>query len=121
MPRNSGIKTGRWSMRFSSGSQHHGPNLHSEANLKKSWEHGKNLFAYFVDREKVCDRVPRGNKLWKVLQEYGVDVQLLRAFKSFYCRSKVCVRVNGNQAKPFYVVVGLHKGAFCHLFFSLFT
>ena len=26
MPRNSGIKTGRWSMQFSSGSQHHGLN-----------------------------------------------------------------------------------------------
>ena len=33
MPRNSGIKAGRWSVRFSSGLQHHGPNLHSEANL----------------------------------------------------------------------------------------
>ena len=31
----SNIKTGRWSVRFSSGSQHHGPNLHSEANLRE--------------------------------------------------------------------------------------
>ena len=35
MPRNNGIKTGRWSVRFSSGSPHHGPNLHSEANLRE--------------------------------------------------------------------------------------
>ena len=28
-------ETGRWSVRFSSGSQHHGPNLHSEANLRE--------------------------------------------------------------------------------------
>ena len=33
MPRNSGIKTGRWAMWFSSRSQHHCPNLHFEANL----------------------------------------------------------------------------------------
>ena len=35
MPRNSGIITGRWSLQFSSGSQHNGPNLHSEANLRE--------------------------------------------------------------------------------------
>ena len=35
MPRNSGIKTGRWSVRFSSGSQHHEPNLHFEANFRE--------------------------------------------------------------------------------------
>ena len=38
MPRNSVIKTGRWSVRFSSGSQYHGPNLHSEANLREILE-----------------------------------------------------------------------------------
>ena len=53
--------------------------------FEKSWEYGKDLFACFVDLEKAYDRVPR-DKLWKVLQEYGVDGQLLRAIKSFYCR-----------------------------------
>ena len=84
LPRNSGIKTGGWPVRFSSGSPHHGPNLHSEANLQKSWEYGKNLLADFVDLKKAFDRV-LWDKLWKVLQEYGVDGQLLRAIKSFYC------------------------------------
>ena len=37
--------------------------------------HGKDLFACFVDFEKAYDRVPR-DKLWKVLQEYGVNGQL---------------------------------------------
>ena len=41
--------------------------------FEKSWE-------CFVDLEKAYDRVPR-DKLWKVLQEYGVDGQLLRAIK----------------------------------------
>ena len=53
--------------------------------FEKSWEYGKALFACFVDLEKACDRVP-GDKLWKVLREYGVDDQVLRALKSFYCR-----------------------------------
>ena len=40
--------------------------------FEKSWEYGKDLFACFVDFEKAYDRVPR-DKLWKVLQEYGVN------------------------------------------------
>ena len=75
----------------------------------KSWEYGKDLFACFVDLEKAYDRVPR-DKLWKVLQEYGVNSQLLRAIKSFYCRPEVSVRVNGKQSKPFHVGVGLRQG-----------
>ena len=77
--------------------------------FEKSWEYGKDLFACFVDLEKAYDRVPR-DKLWKVLQEYGVNGQLLRAIKSFYCRPEVCVRVNGKQSKPFHVGVGLRQG-----------
>ena len=44
------------------------------------------------------------------MQKYGVDGQLLRAIKSFYCRPEVCVRVNGKQSKPFHVGVGLRQG-----------
>ena len=73
--------------------------------FEKFCEYGKDLFACFVDLEKAYDRVPR-DKLWKVLQEYGVDGQLLRAIKSFYCQPEVCARVNGKQSKPFNVGVG---------------
>ena len=77
--------------------------------FEKSWEYGKDLFACSVDLEKAYDRVPR-DKLWKVLQGYDVDGQLLRAIKSFYCRPEVCVRVKGKQSKPFHVGVGLRQG-----------
>ena len=50
----------------------------------KSWVHGKDTFACFVDLEKAYERVSR-DKLWKVLREYGVDGQLFCAIKSFYC------------------------------------
>ena len=53
--------------------------------FEKSWEYGKDLFAYFVDHEKAYDRVSR-DKLWKALQECSVNGQLLGAIKSFYCR-----------------------------------
>ena len=76
--------------------------------LEKSWEYGKDLIACFVDFEKAYDRVPR-DKLWKVLQEYGVNGQFLRAIKSFRSRPKVCVWVNGKQSKPFHVGVGLRQ------------
>ena len=35
MPKNGGIKTGGWPVRFSSGSQLLEPDLHYEANLRK--------------------------------------------------------------------------------------
>ena len=76
---------------------------------EKSWEHGNNLFACFVDFKKAYDRVPR-DKLWKVLQEYGVDRQLLRAINSFFCKPEVCVLINGKQSKPFHEGVGLRQG-----------
>ena len=44
------------------------------------------------------------------MQEYGVNGQLLRAIKSFCCRLKICVRVNGKQLKPLHVGVGLRQG-----------
>ena len=86
--------------------------------FEKSWEYGKDLFACFVDLEKAYDRLPL-DKLWMVLREYGINGQLLRAIKSFYCRLEVCVRVNGKQSKAFHVGVGLRQG--CVLSPLLFT
>ena len=77
--------------------------------FEKSWEYGKDLFACFVDLEKACDRVSR-DKFWKILREYDVDGQRLRAITSFYCRPEVCVWVNDKQSKPFHVGVGLRQG-----------
>ena len=74
----------------------------------KSWEFAKDVFACFVDLEKAYDRVFR-DKLWKVLQEYGIDGHLLMAIKSLYSQPEVCVRVNGKQTKSFHVDVGLRQ------------
>ena len=50
-----------------------------------------------------------GINYWKVLQDYGVDGQLLCAIKSFYCRPEVCVPVNGKKSKPLHVGIGLRQ------------
>jgi len=39
------IQTGWSTVRFSSRSQHHGPDLHLKQIFEKSWEYGKDLFA----------------------------------------------------------------------------
>jgi len=77
----------------------------------------KNLFECFVDLEKAYDRVPL-DKLWKVLQEYGIDGQLLLANKYFYCQPEVVfVLTVSNQNHSMWALVS-GKGAFCLLSFS---
>jgi len=46
------------------------------------------------------DLIPR-EKVWRVLQEYGVDRRLLLAVKSFYSCSDVCDHVDGVKLQPF--------------------
>jgi hypothetical protein len=62
--------------------------------IEKCLEVKKIVFAAFVDLEKAYDRVNQ-SKLWEVLEEYGVEMDLIRAVKSMYDGSKACVRVNG--------------------------
>ena len=51
-----------------------------------------------------------GINFGRFCRSYGVNGQLLRAIKSFYCRPEVCVRVTGKQSKPFHEGVGLRQG-----------
>ena len=88
MPRNSGIKMEDGPCAFRPGRSITDQIFTLKQIFEKSGEYGKDLFACFVDLEKACDRVHR-DKLWKDLQQYGVNGQLLRAIKSFYCRPEV--------------------------------
>ena len=63
---------------------------------------------YFVDLEKVYDRVPR-EILWEVLREYRVRRSPLRAFLSLYTQSESCVRVLGSKSDLFPMGVGLRQ------------
>ena len=96
-------------MWFLSRLQHHGYQIFTLKQIfEKSWEYAKDLFACFVVLEKAYNRIAR-DKLWRVLQEYGIDGQLLLAIKSFYCQPEVGVCVNRMQSKPFDVGVGLRQ------------
>jgi exonuclease III len=77
--------------------------------FEKAWEFANQVYCCFVDLEKAYDRVPRG-MLWRVLQEYGVDGQLLKAITSLYDDCRSCVRVGGIKSTSFTVGVGLRQG-----------
>ena len=82
--------------------------------FEKSWEYAKDVLAWSVDQEKAYDQVFR-DKLWRVLQEYGIDGHLLMAVKSLYCQPEVCLCVNGKQSKSFHVGVALRQGCLLSL------
>jgi len=48
--------------------------------FEKSWEYAKDVYTCFIELENAYDQVLR-EKLWGVLQEYGIDGYLLLAVK----------------------------------------
>ena len=52
----------------------------------------KKIYMAFMDLEKVYDNVSR-EKLWKVLDEYGVKGRLLKAMQALYMDERARVRV----------------------------
>jgi len=88
--------------------------------FEKSWEYSKDLFSCFVDLEKAYDRVQ--DKLWRVLQEYGIDGQLLLVISlplslSTVNRKSVFVSTVSSQSHSMWALVS-GKGVCCLLSFS---
>ena len=86
-PKNSGVKSEKQPVWFLSRSQQHRPIFIQRQIFEKSWEYIKDVFTCFVDLDKAFDWVPL-DKLWRVLQEYGIGGHLLMAIeystKSFH-------------------------------------
>ena len=80
-------------MRISLVAPHHPPALHSNQILERHLENVKQVYVYFADLEKVCDRALR-RKLWGMLLEQDYD-PLMRAIQSSYNDGKSCV--GGNE------------------------
>ena len=76
---------------------------------EKMIEKNKKMVVACVDLEKAYDRVGR-DKLWKVLEEYGVKGRLLRAIRSFYKKSEGCVRVKDELSSWFPITQGVRQG-----------
>ena len=72
-------------------------------------EKNKKMVVACVDLEKAYDRVG-GDKLWNVLEEYGVKGRLLRAIRSLYKKSLACVRVKDELSDWFPITQGVRQG-----------
>ena len=66
----------------------------------------------FVDQEKAFDRVNR-DKLWRVLEQYGVMGQQLDNIRAIYANSRSAVRTSSGTSDWFPVTSGVRQG--CNL------
>ena len=72
----------------------------------------------FVDQEKAFDQVNR-DKLWKVLEQYGVMDQLLDNIEAIYAKSRSAVRTASGTSDWFPMTLGVRQG--CNLSPLLFV
>ena len=76
---------------------------------EKMLEKNRQMAVACVDLEKAYDKVCR-DKLWCVLDEYGVKGKLMRAIRSLYKGSEACVRVGGMLSGWFPISQGVRQG-----------
>ena len=79
---------------------------------ERAIEYGRDLHLVFVDQDKAFDRVNR-DKLWKVLEQYGVMGQLLHNIRAIYANSRSAVRTASGTSDWFPVTSGVRQG--CNL------
>ena len=87
-------------------------NLCTPTTVREGDEYDQDLHLVFVDQEKAFDRVSR-DKLWKVLEQYGVMGQLLETIRAIYANSKSAVRTASGTSDWFPVTSGVRQG--CNL------
>ena len=73
---------------------------------ERACEYNRQLHLVFVDQEKAFDRVNR-DKLWEVLELYGVKGQLLDNIRAIYANSKSAVRTASGTSNWFKVNSGV--------------
>ena len=85
---------------------------------ERAIEYDQDLHLVFVDQEKAFDRVNR-DKLWRVLEQYGVMGQLLDNIRAIYANSRSAVRTSSGTSDWFPVTSGVRQG--CNLSPLLFV
>ena len=72
-------------------------------------EINKQMVIACIDLEKAYDKVSR-DRLWQVLESYGIQGGLLRAIQSMYLGSQACVRTSGKVSGWFPITQGVRQG-----------
>ena len=86
--------------------------------IKKVREFQKNIYFCFIDYAKAFDSVDH-SKLWKSLQEMGIQDHLTCLFRSLYAVQETTVRIGHGTIVWFQIVKGVHQG--CILSACLFN
>ena len=76
---------------------------------EKVLEKNKQMVMACIDLEKAYDSVCR-DRLWQVLEHYGIRGGLMRAIQSMYLGSRACVRTSGKMLGWFPITQGVRQG-----------
>lgn len=70
---------------------------------------GEKVYAMFVDLRATFDNVDR-NKLWGILQDKGIEEQLIRRIRSLYKETRVRIRTKEGTSSSFNTKKGVRQG-----------
>ena len=76
---------------------------------EKVLEKNKQMVIACIDLERAYDKVSR-DRLWQVLESYGIQEGLLRAIQSMYLGSQAWVRTSGKVSGWFPITQGVRQG-----------
>ena len=83
--------------------------------VEETIEKNKEVHMAFVDLENAYDIV-RKEKLWMVLERYGVEGKLLRAIQAQYDGGMACVKVGQSESETFHVCKGVKQVSTLRIF-----
>ena len=76
---------------------------------KKQENSRKNIYFCFIDYTKAFDCVDH-NKLWKILQEMGIQDHLTCLLRTLYAGQEATVRIGHGTTNWFQIGKGVHQG-----------
>ena len=77
--------------------------------IEKAREYQKNIYLCFIDYAKTFDCVDH-NKLWKILQEMGIQDHLTCLLRNLYAGQEATVRTRHGTIDWFQIRKGVHQG-----------
>ena len=77
--------------------------------IEKAREFEKNIYFCIIDSAKAFDCVDH-NKLWKILQEMGIQDHLTHLLRNLYASQEGSVRTGHGTTDWFQIGKGVHQG-----------